>query len=98
MVLAQEETPNTPSYKVASKGVNNHRSLSEAPMPIQLMSFLSVSGSYYIVSDEDYSQLPKPEDEQSYYAWQAQDGKDRVIAASEKLYKKLPRSEIIITY
>lgn len=55
---------------------------------------LPVSGSYYIVSDEDYSQLPKPEDEQSYYAWQAQDGKDRVIAASEKLYKKLPRSEI----
>jgi putative ABC transport system permease protein len=55
---------------------------------------LPVAGSYYIVSDEDYSQLPKPEDEQSYYAWQAQDGKDRVMAASEKLYKKLPRSEI----
>lgn len=55
---------------------------------------LPVSGSYYIVSDEDYNHLPKPEDKQSYYAWQEKSGKDGVIAASEKLYKKLPRPEI----
>jgi putative ABC transport system permease protein len=55
---------------------------------------LPATDSYFIVSDEDYKKLPKPEDQQSYYAWDVIDGKERVMAASEKLYKELPRYEI----
>ncbi|PAE24910.1 MULTISPECIES: ABC transporter permease [Bacillaceae] len=50
--------------------------------------------SYFIVSDEDFKKLPEPAWEESYYAWQATDGEERVMAASEKLYKELPRYEI----
>ncbi len=50
--------------------------------------------SYYIVSDRDYEQLPKPLDAESFYAWQVTDGEDGIMAASEKLYEKLERYEI----
>lgn len=56
---------------------------------------LPATDSYYIVSDQDYQKLPEPEDEQSYYAWQATDGEKGVMAASDKLYEKLPRYEIM---
>jgi putative ABC transport system permease protein len=56
---------------------------------------LPATDSYFIVSDEDYKKLPKPEDQQSYYAWDVIHGKENVMAASEKLYKKLPRYEIM---
>lgn len=50
--------------------------------------------SYFIMSDEDFKKLPEPTWEESYYAWQATNGEERVMAASEKLYKELPRYEI----
>ncbi len=56
---------------------------------------LPATDSYYIVSDEDFYKLPKPVDQLSYYAWQATDGEEGVMAASEKLYEKLPRYEIM---
>lgn len=46
------------------------------------------------MSDEDFKKLPEPTWEESYYAWQATNGEERVMAASEKLYKELPRYEI----
>ncbi|MCS0787881.1 ABC transporter permease [Cytobacillus firmus] len=55
---------------------------------------LPATDSYFIVSDEDYQKLSEPEFQESYYAWQATDGEERVMAASEKLYKELPRYEI----
>lgn len=55
---------------------------------------LPATDSYYIVSDRDYEQLPKPKDVQSYYAWQVTSGEDGVMAASEKLYHHLERYEI----
>ncbi|MFE7822042.1 ABC transporter permease [Priestia megaterium] len=64
------------------------------PKEVIYSNALPASGSYYIVSDENYKQLPKPKDQQSYYAWQATNGKEKVMAASEKLYKKLKRYEI----
>ncbi|MFK7692215.1 ABC transporter permease [Paenibacillus sp. HJGM_3] len=39
----------------------------------------------YIVSDRDYELLPAPAEERSFYAWQATDGKQHVLAAAEKL-------------
>ncbi|MGY6209149.1 ABC transporter permease [Cytobacillus firmus] len=50
--------------------------------------------SYFIMSDIDFKKLPEPTWKESYYAWQATDGEERVMAASEKLYKELPRYEI----
>ncbi|MEK3856129.1 ABC transporter permease [Cytobacillus sp. FSL H8-0458] len=50
--------------------------------------------SYFIMSDEDFKNLPEPTWKESYYAWQATDGEERVMSASEKLYKELPRYEI----
>lgn len=55
---------------------------------------LPANNSYYIVSDHDYKQLPKPTDVQSFYAWQVTSGEDGIMAASEKLYKHLERYEI----
>ncbi|KML41721.1 MULTISPECIES: ABC transporter permease [Bacillaceae] len=50
--------------------------------------------SYFIMSDIDFKKLPEPTWKESYYAWQATNGEERVMAASEKLYKELPRYEI----
>lgn len=55
---------------------------------------LPAMSSYFIVSDNDYEQLPKPLDAESFYAWQVTDGDDGIMAASEKLYDKLERYEI----
>ncbi|MDQ0231693.1 ABC transporter permease [Metabacillus malikii] len=49
--------------------------------------------SYYIVSDHDYQNLPKPISEQGVYVWQVVDGKAEVLSASERLYKEIPRHE-----
>ncbi|RFB14881.1 ABC transporter permease [Bacillus sp. HNG] len=55
---------------------------------------LPATGSYYIVSDHDYEQLPKPVEVQSYYAWQVKDGEAAVMTASEKLYDNIERYKI----
>lgn len=47
--------------------------------------------SYYVVSDTDYEQLPAPASEASFYAWQATEGKQHVLATAAKLYEKLPK-------
>lgn len=64
------------------------------PIEVIHSKALPASSSYFIVSDEDFKKLPEPEDQQSYYAWDIIDGKERLMSASEKLYKKLPRYEI----
>ncbi|MCT4782310.1 MULTISPECIES: ABC transporter permease [Exiguobacterium] len=45
--------------------------------------------SYYVVSDEDYKNLPKPIDEMSFYAWQVTDGQEKVFDVSAELYPQL---------
>jgi len=55
---------------------------------------LPATGPYYIVSDHDYEQLPKPVEVQSYYAWQVKDGEDAIMTASEKLYDHIERYKI----
>lgn len=47
--------------------------------------------SYYVVSDIDYEKLPAPAREESFYAWQATEGKQHVLATAAKLYEKLPK-------
>jgi len=46
--------------------------------------------SYYVISDEDYEQLPEPTQQYSYQAWQVIDGEEAVFEASEKLYEVIP--------
>jgi putative ABC transport system permease protein len=65
------------------------------PKEVIYSKALPASDSYYIVSDKDYEKLPEPDFQESYYAWQATDGEEHVMAASEKLYKELPKYEII---
>lgn len=67
------------------------------PNPDEVMTSraLPATDSYYIVSDHDYEQLPIPKNAYSYYAWQAFSGKDKIMAASEKLYAQLERYEIM---
>ncbi|MBP2242768.1 putative ABC transport system permease protein [Cytobacillus eiseniae] len=51
---------------------------------------LPATDSYYIVSDKDYSALPTPKFEADFYAWQATDGEEHVLEASEQLYDEVP--------
>lgn len=51
---------------------------------------LPATDSYYVVSDKDYSALPAPKSEANFYAWQATDGEQHVLEASEKLYDEVP--------
>ncbi|MCU9614402.1 FtsX-like permease family protein [Caldibacillus lycopersici] len=51
--------------------------------------------SYYVVSDNDFQQLPNSLRSTSFYAWQATDGQENILAASKKLYDLVPREEII---
>ncbi|MUL34308.1 ABC transporter permease [Priestia megaterium] len=77
-----------------SKKIKLNKGSTLKPKEVIYSNALPASGSYYVVSDEDYKQLPEPKDQQSYYAWQATAGKEKIMAASEKLYKKLERYEI----
>ncbi|RDW16653.1 ABC transporter permease [Oceanobacillus chungangensis] len=54
---------------------------------------LPASGSYYVVSDNDYEALPNANSEMIYYAWQSTDGKENILDASEKLYEEITTYE-----
>ncbi|WP_337018938.1 ABC transporter permease [Oceanobacillus massiliensis] len=45
--------------------------------------------SYYVVSDNDYANLPAAQSEMDYYAWQATSGENAVLKVSEKLSQEL---------
>ncbi|MBP3040758.1 ABC transporter permease [Bacillaceae bacterium Marseille-Q3522] len=64
------------------------------PSEVIYSKALPATDSYYVVSDYDYEALSAPADELSYYAWQAEAGKEDVMDASKTLYEKLPRYSI----
>ncbi|WP_312098832.1 ABC transporter permease [Niallia sp.] len=54
---------------------------------------LPATDSYYVVSDQDFEELPAPKREDYYQAWQVKTGEENIIAASEKLAEVLSPSE-----
>lgn len=56
---------------------------------------LPATDSYYVVSDHDYAELPAPESERSFHAWQATAGEEKVLKAAEILYRELPSGRIV---
>ncbi|WP_026582688.1 ABC transporter permease [Bacillus sp. J33] len=95
MVVEFEGTNFGQTKELLNEAITLTSGASLKPKEVIHSKALPATDSYYIVSDEDYKKLPEPKDQQSYYAWQAIDGKEGVMAASEKLYKKLPRYEIM---
>lgn len=59
------------------------------PKEVLVSKALPEQYSYYVISDQDYENLPKPIDEMSFYAWQVTEGEERVFAVSEELYPQL---------
>lgn len=57
---------------------------------------LPATDSYYVVSDNDYEELPAPNYQDHYFAWQATDGKDGLLEVSEKLYEVLPVYQLYV--
>lgn len=49
--------------------------------------------SYYVVSDQDFEQLPEPMREEFYHAWQVTNGEEHILTAAEKIYEALPHYE-----
>lgn len=56
---------------------------------------LPATDSYFLVSDADYEKLSTPEREESFYAWQATDGEEHVLAAAETLSEQLSPYEFL---
>ncbi|MFP9129581.1 ABC transporter permease [Niallia sp. BSM11] len=54
---------------------------------------LPATDSYYVVSDQDFEELPAPLSEESYHAWQVTEGQDNIIAASKKIEEVVPPYE-----
>lgn len=54
---------------------------------------LPTTDSYFVVSDQDFEELPTPLREDNYHAWQVTDGKDNILAAAKKIEEVLPPSE-----
>ncbi|MCZ8542435.1 FtsX-like permease family protein [Psychrobacillus psychrodurans] len=63
--------------------------ISLQPKEVIVSKALPEQYSYYVISDLDYENLPKPIDEMSFYAWQVTDGEEGVFAVSEELYPQL---------
>ncbi|GAA0607385.1 ABC transporter permease [Virgibacillus siamensis] len=55
---------------------------------------LSPEDTYYVVSNKDFAALPAPVRKESYYAWQATDGKQHIMGAMEKLYGQISSAEL----
>jgi putative ABC transport system permease protein len=53
---------------------------------------LPATDSYYVVSDQDFEELPAPSREEHYHAWQLTAGEENILAASEKIVEVLPHS------
>ncbi|WP_047980272.1 ABC transporter permease [Ornithinibacillus contaminans] len=56
---------------------------------------LPATDSYFLVSNADYEKLSTPEREESFYAWQATDGEEHVLAAAETLSEQLSPYEFL---
>lgn len=54
---------------------------------------LPATDSYYVVSDQDFEELPSPERENYYQAWQVTAGEENILSASEKLTEELSPGE-----
>ncbi|WP_449537375.1 ABC transporter permease [Ferdinandcohnia sp. Marseille-Q9671] len=54
---------------------------------------LPATDSYYVVSDQDFEELPAPSREDHYHAWQVTDGEENILAASRKIVEVLPPYE-----
>ena len=59
------------------------------PVQLTMSNVLPSEDVYYVVSDNDFEQLPTPIKEESYYAWQETSGNDIPIETAEKLDNKL---------
>ncbi|MGG3801421.1 ABC transporter permease [Metabacillus fastidiosus] len=64
----------------------------ETMQPSKMIESRSLPSSdfYYVVSDNDYKKLPAPTEEMYFHAWQATDGKQHVLDASEKIAGTIP--------
>jgi putative ABC transport system permease protein len=54
---------------------------------------LPATDSYYVVSDQDFEELPAPSKEEYYHAWQVTAGEEHILAASKKLEEVLPTND-----
>ncbi len=63
------------------------------PQEVIYSKALPATDSYYVVSDQDFGELPAPLSVDSYYAWQVTEGQESIIAASKKIEEVVPPSE-----
>ncbi|WP_251551682.1 ABC transporter permease [Neobacillus muris] len=54
---------------------------------------LPATDSYYVVSDQDFEELPASKREESYHAWQVTDGKENIVEASKKIAEMVSPGE-----
>lgn len=73
--------------------LNLNSGTSLIPKEVIYSRALPATDSYYVVSDQDFKELPAPISEESYHAWQVIKGQDNIIAASEKIEKVVPPYE-----
>lgn len=73
--------------------LNLNSGTSLIPKEVIYSRALPATDSYYVVSDQDFKELPAPISEESYHAWQVTKGQDNIIAASEKIEKVVPPYE-----
>lgn len=73
--------------------LNLNSGTSLIPKEVIYSRALPATDSYYVVSDQDFKELPAPINEESYHAWQVTKGQDNIIAASEKIEKVVPPYE-----
>ncbi|MEI2465817.1 ABC transporter permease [Niallia taxi] len=73
--------------------LNLNSGTSLIPKEVIYSRALPATDSYYVVSDQDFKELPEPISEESYHAWQVIKGQDNIIAASEKIEKVVPPYE-----
>jgi len=75
--------------ELMTQSVELKSGISLQPNEVIVSKALPEQYSYYVISDLDYENLPKPIDEMSFYAWQVTDGEEGVFAVSEELYPQL---------
>jgi len=56
---------------------------------------LPATDSYYVVSDQNYAELPAPKREEHFHAWQVTGGEENIIAAAKKINELLPPGEFM---
>ncbi|TRZ40364.1 ABC transporter permease [Niallia circulans] len=79
--------------ELLKQNINLNSGTSLIPEEVIYSRALPATDSYYVVSDQDFKELPEPISVESYHAWQVTKGQDNVIAASEKIEKLVPPYE-----